>query len=117
MTVGLLMAMGEDGLIYVLDIQREQYGPARRNEMIKATAKKDYQTYGHQCTIWIEQEPGSGGSESAKISVQDLIGFNVRIDPVGDSKEVRVNRMRCNAKAEMCGSEKRNGTMPTSRNC
>ncbi len=89
-TVGLLMAVDEDGLFYLLDVKRAQLSDLERNKMIKNVTELDYKRYGHNCSIWIEQEPGSGGKESAAISQRQLAGYNVRIDPVSDSKGVRL---------------------------
>jgi hypothetical protein len=39
--------------------------------------------------VWVEQEPGSGGKESAEASIRNLKGFRVAADKVTGSKEVR----------------------------
>ena len=39
--------------------------------------------------LWFEQEPGSGGKESAEASVRKFKGFTVKLDKVTGSKEVR----------------------------
>ena len=39
--------------------------------------------------IVVEQEPGSGGKESAEATIRHLRGFRVRTDRVTGSKEVR----------------------------
>jgi predicted phage terminase large subunit-like protein len=38
---------------------------------------------------WLEQEPGSGGKESAEISTRELAGFNVHVERVTGAKETR----------------------------
>jgi predicted phage terminase large subunit-like protein len=49
--------------------------------MIKNTAQSD----GRNVEIYIEQEPGSGGKESAQSTVRNLSGFVCRVDvPHGD---------------------------------
>ena len=40
-------------------------------------------------SIWFEQEPGSGGKESAEASVRRFKDFGVHLDKVTGSKEVR----------------------------
>jgi predicted phage terminase large subunit-like protein len=39
--------------------------------------------------VWFEQEPGSGGKESAEASVRKFKAFSVHLDKVTGSKEVR----------------------------
>lgn len=39
--------------------------------------------------VWIEQEPGSGGRESAENTIRNLAGFRVYADKVTGSKQVR----------------------------
>ena len=39
--------------------------------------------------MWIEQEPGSGGKESAENTVINLAGFVIKVERVTGSKEVR----------------------------
>lgn len=80
-TAGVKVARLLDGSFIVLDCIRGQWEPFRRNKMIFQTAELD----GHKCEVAIEQEPGSGGKESALISVQELAGFKVTLDlPSGD---------------------------------
>jgi hypothetical protein len=42
-------------------------------------------------TIWMEQEPGSGGKDSVRSSASNLAGFRVKVDRVTGSKEVRAD--------------------------
>ena len=80
-TVGLLMAVDGEGNYWVLDVVRGQWESAARERIILQTAQID----GRGTTIGVEQEPGSGGKESAQNTVKMLAGFRVRIDkPVGD---------------------------------
>jgi predicted phage terminase large subunit-like protein len=39
--------------------------------------------------VWVEQEPGSGGKESAESTIKNLTGFRVYADRVTGSKELR----------------------------
>jgi predicted phage terminase large subunit-like protein len=83
-TVGVKMGMRKNGNqleFHVLDVVRGQWEAAERERMIKTTAQLD----GRKVIIGIEQEPGSGGKESAQSSVTNLVGFAVRVDrPVGN---------------------------------
>jgi predicted phage terminase large subunit-like protein len=53
------------------------------------TAQNDAVRWGHKVRVWVEQEPGSGGKESALISVKELARFGVRLDKPTIAKEVR----------------------------
>lgn len=65
----------------VLDVVRGQWEATEREQHIKQTAQLD----GVGVTIWIEQEPGSGGKESAQSTVRNLAGFKVYAEcPTGD---------------------------------
>lgn len=80
-TVGLLMGRDEDGNYWILDVVRGQWESAAREKIILQTARID----GKDVLVGIEQEPGSGGKESAENTTRMLAGFRVRIDrPVGD---------------------------------
>jgi len=70
-SAGVLVGKGHDGLFYVLDCKRGQWAAAERNAMMKQTAFLDGVKYpAHR--IHIEQEPGSGGKESAELSIREL---------------------------------------------
>lgn len=79
-TAGVLIAERE-GVFYIADAIHGQWAAAEREKVIKSTAQLD----GRNVTIWIEQEPGSGGKESAEATIKNLAGFVVRADrPTGD---------------------------------
>ena len=88
-TVGTLVAKTLDNKFYIEDVVRGQWSWAERNAVIRQTAEIDSIKYGNTVTIWIEQEPGSGGKESAQISVGDLAGFPVFLDKPQDDKVSR----------------------------
>jgi len=83
-TVGVKMAVvgtGNARRYIVLDVVRGRWEAFEREEIIKQTAQAD----GKGVLIAIEQEPGSGGKESAQTTIRNLAGFRVRKDrPVGD---------------------------------
>lgn len=84
-TAGVKVGKLEDGRYIILDIVKGQWGALRREKRIKQTARID----GLGVTIWVEQEPGSGGKESAENTVRMLAGFNCKADKVNDSKDFR----------------------------
>lgn len=84
-SAGVLMHRLRDGRFCVSDVSRGQWSILDRESRIKQTAQID----GKGVEIRIEQEPGSGGKESAEATIRNLAGFNVRADrPTGD-KELR----------------------------
>jgi predicted phage terminase large subunit-like protein len=74
-SVGLLMARTVSGRYIIENIVRGRWSPYIRNRIIHETAVVDAQRYGNSVEIWLEQEPGSGGKESAIISIRELAGF------------------------------------------
>lgn len=87
-TSGVLMHSLDDGSLFVDDVVRGQWSYNERENRIKNTAEMDKQNYSG-VQIWVEQEPGSGGKESAERTIQMLRGFPVFADPVRGSKELR----------------------------
>ncbi|HBP79863.1 MAG TPA: terminase, partial [Halomonas sp.] len=84
-TAGVKIGQGEDGLFYILDVVREQYSAPKRERTIRLTAELD----GLLVDQWIEQEPGSGGKESAESTIRNLAGYTIYAErPTGD-KAVR----------------------------
>lgn len=87
-TAGVLLAKDSDGVFYVEDVVWGQFSALERNRVIKQTAARDAALYG-MIPTWLEQEPGSGGKESAENSVRDLAGYNVHTETVSGDKETR----------------------------
>src|SRR5262249_55961802 len=59
-TVGVLMARAENSY-FVEDVVRGQWSAYERERRIRAAAERD----GRSVAVWFEQEPGSGGKDSA----------------------------------------------------
>jgi predicted phage terminase large subunit-like protein len=84
-TAGIKIALLESGRICILDVVKGQWAATKRNNIMKNTAELD----GKLVRIYIEQEGGSGGKESAENSVKQLAGFKAYVEvPKGD-KEMR----------------------------
>lgn len=90
-TAGVLMSRTPDGRYWVEDVVRGRWAAGERNAVIRNTAAADQARYGASggVSVWVEQEGGSGGKESAQISVRDLAGFNVRTETVTGEKATR----------------------------
>lgn len=72
---------------WILNVKRGQWDSFEREQNIKQTAIADKR----RTVIGIEQEPGSGGKESAQLTVKRLAGFRVRVIPAVGSKEERAD--------------------------
>lgn len=80
-TAGVLMGIDTKDEYWVLDVVRGRWRASEREEEIQRTARLD----GDSVEIVIEQEPGSGGKESAEATVKRLSGYRVRVVlPKGD---------------------------------
>ena len=82
---------------YIEDVVRGQWSPAKRNRIMKETAAMDAKKYNNEVKIWMEQEGGSGGKESALISVSDLAGYPVFLDSPSGDKATRAQPLSAQA--------------------
>lgn len=87
-TAGVLVARDANGMFYIEDVVRGRYSALDREQVIKQTAQTDKELYG-AVTIYTEQEPGSGGKESAEATVRNLAGFVVHAERVTGDKVTR----------------------------
>lgn len=86
-TAGVLMHRMKSGEYVIADVVRGQWGALERERMIRQTAEAD----GRRVKVWIEQEPGSGGKESAENTIRQLAGFSVQADRVTGDKVSRAD--------------------------
>lgn len=89
-TSGVLMAETAEAF-YVVDVVRGQWSYREREKIIKQTAVLDDERFGgrRKVEVHIEQEPGSGGKESAERTVRLLAGHPAKFAPVTGDKETR----------------------------
>jgi predicted phage terminase large subunit-like protein len=97
-TAGVLMAKADHEPFIVCDLVHGRWGAGEREATIKATAEQDQLRYGN-VEIWVEQEPGSGGKESAENTVMNLAGFNIHAETVRGDKTLRAGPMEAQSKA------------------
>lgn len=104
-TAGVLIAIRvTDGRVWVEDVVRGQWGAANRERIIRETAELDAMRYGtpkpgngqiipnkHEVLYLIEQEPGSGGKDSAKATVRNLAGYRARAETASGDKFIRAD--------------------------
>lgn len=95
-TVGMLMGRyrptgadrdGSEDVWWILDVIRGQWDSGEREKIIKKTAKMD----GRKVLIGIEQEPGSGGKESAENTIKRLAGYKAQAIPAVGNKVDRAD--------------------------
>ena len=90
-TAGVLLSGPcEKGWWYVEDVVRGRWSALDRNVVMAQVAESD----GVDVSIVVEQEPGSGGKESAEITVRDLAGYDVHAHAVGASDGNKIVRSR-----------------------
>ena len=95
-TAGVLIARASDGNFIVVDVVRGQWAAGEREKIIRQTAELDKQAHG-RVTIWVEEEGGSGGKESAEATIRNLAGFSVHTEHPTGSKEVRAEPFQAQA--------------------
>jgi predicted phage terminase large subunit-like protein len=71
-------------------VTRGQWSALEREQRILQTSQSDAAFCGDY-SIWVEQEPGSGGKESAENTIRMLRGFRVYADKVTGDKETRAD--------------------------
>jgi len=80
-TAGVKMCVLKNGKFIVTDVVKGRWESQDREAIILSTAQAD----GDKVDVWIEQEPGSGGKESAQATIRMLAGFHCeKENPVGD---------------------------------
>ncbi len=80
-TVGCKMNKLKGGKWLISDIKRGRWSSDERERIIRQVAEAD----GLNVEVYYEQEPGSGGKESAEATTRNLAGFVARADrPQGD---------------------------------
>lgn len=76
-----------DGVFYIEDSYRGQWDTASRDRLIRQTAETDGRSVSHVG----EQEPGSGGKESAENFIRLLAGFSVKVERSTANKQERAD--------------------------
>jgi predicted phage terminase large subunit-like protein len=80
-TVGVKIMKLKSNKYIVVDVKRGQWATHERERVIRSTAEAD----GQSVAVYIEQEPGSGGKESAENTIRNLAGYATYADhPTGD---------------------------------
>jgi len=111
-TVGVLMGITSDGLVYILDVQRYQFESAKVRALLLRTAERDTlgKVYGAdevdhrgnvttagverfafvgRTKIHLPQDPAQAGKDQAEQLKLHLSKFDVTVQPVSGAKAVR----------------------------
>jgi predicted phage terminase large subunit-like protein len=89
-TAGALLHKMRDNTFVIEHMVRGQWGALERERHIKFWAERDRASLRPGAyEVGVEQEPGSGGKESAESTIRNLAGFKVYADKVTGSKEIR----------------------------
>jgi len=86
-TAGVKMSRLTNGMFVVEDVKRGRWATHEREAIIKSTAVAD----GPRTDIWMEQEPGSSGVDSAKATILNLAGFKAYREPATGEKAERAD--------------------------
>ena len=78
-TAGVKIALLTNGKYCIMDVVDGQWSTDDREDHIKLVAGMD----GPKVPIWVEQEPGSGGKDSARSTIKNLAGYSIHAEPVG----------------------------------
>jgi predicted phage terminase large subunit-like protein len=97
-SAGVLMARTPANRYITVDVKRGQWSATEREAIVFQTAQMDAQRYG-DVSIWAEQEPGSGGKESAENTVRNLAGYSIRTETVTGDKVTRADPFSAQAGA------------------
>jgi predicted phage terminase large subunit-like protein len=88
-TAMVLMHRMVDDTFLIEHVARGRWSALEREQKIKMWAERDREKISGLYEVYVEQEPGSGGKESAENTIRNLAGFSVYADKVTGSKEVR----------------------------
>jgi predicted phage terminase large subunit-like protein len=86
-TAGVKMSKLMNGSFLVEDVKRGRWSSNERERIIKETAEAD----GLNVEIWLEQEPGSSGLESAQGTIRNLAGFVCKAKTATGDKPTRAD--------------------------
>ena len=98
-TAGVLMHKMKNQTFIIEHVARGHWSALEREQKIKMLAASDKARLKHKYEIIVEQEPGSGGKESAEATIRNLIGYRVFADRVTGPKEVRADPLAAQVQA------------------
>lgn len=97
--IGRVEEKGTGKRFVVADVIKGRWSAGAREAVIKQTADADKIMFGTNVTTWVEQEPGSGGKESAENTVRNLAGHKIYQEVVRGDKTSRAGPLSAQAEA------------------
>lgn len=94
-TAGAKVGKAWDNSYWLLHMRKGHWGEANREAVISSTIAWD----GPDVETWMEQEPGSSGTEAANATIRRNAGALIRKDRVTGSKETRARVLAGQAEA------------------
>jgi predicted phage terminase large subunit-like protein len=88
-TAGVKISLLSNNKYLIEDVKKGRWTTDEREAIMRTTAEAD----GLGTVIWMEQEPGSSGKDSAKGSVTNLSGFKVYYEPSTGDKVDRADAL------------------------
>lgn len=99
-SAGIRMSRSPDGIFYIENVVRGQWGSHNRETIIHQTSTNDADSLiGQPYTISLQQDPGQAGKSDIEYSVKRLAGFHVVHAPVTGEKAVRARPLASQAEA------------------
>ena len=96
-SAGVLIGKRPGGRFLVADVVKGQWSALNRETVIKQTAEAAARR--GNVSTWVEQEPGSGGKESAENTVTQLAGYTIHAERVTGDKVTRAGPLSSQAEA------------------
>jgi len=97
-SAGVRIGRRSSGRFIVADVVKGQWSARNREAVIRQTAATDA-TLSAPVATWVEQEPGSGGKESAENTVLNLAGYVIHSERVTGDKVTRAGPLSAQAEA------------------
>lgn len=89
-TASCLMALGDDGNVYVLEMSQDRKSPAEIERLVKTKANRDAQPSRASTMIYMEEEPGASGVNTINMYARYvLMGYPFYGDKPGANKVER----------------------------
>lgn len=89
-TASCLMALGDDGNVYVLEMSEDRKSPAEIERMVKVKAERDANPNRASTIIYMEEEPGASGVNTINMYARYvLMGYPFYGDKPGANKVER----------------------------
>jgi len=101
-TAGVALGVTDPGTLnqrwYIIHAKVGRWADKEREDIIKETAQKDVDRF-DDYIVGVEQEPGTGGQDSAQATIRNLSGFRVFKERATGEKQSRWKEFACQQQA------------------